>query len=578
MATASPTPMGSSHFAAHRRQPSRNAYMPPPTSRPQLQRTESVPIAPAHTRTYSLNDSSDDEIPFHMLKFSAATNALLNDAAPAQSSIGQAKRKTPSPVGKITPIDFGRTKTSPVGDREINPLPRRVVRLSGTPSSLKRVTSLGSSLNKRAEDLEIPARNESPLDVSTPAQVKRKVRLPVSGSHRLSSGSVGSRRTGSAQRDASEEPAHSEYPSTISRGPLATSQGSVSRYGNIGITRHGEEVGMQSSMRIKRVAKAGLLSGPARRGRRRMTEEEQSPLEEHGDGLDAAGSSQNPESQESAYMPASQEAAAISSQEQERSFESLYRPQQRDFASNGSPLGAKDFGSSLLKARSPPPSQPLSAQQAGSGRPLSDKISSYRVPAARIDLPSAHDQENEAPPTFKRNKHAPLMHMDTLEKKPARSESVDTDAIMRTASPVRQPLAARSRNTPLRPAPPPPKMSLLDAATSTAGAAASTSAGQKKNRMKLNGKVFTRLDVIGRGGSSRVYRVMAENSKFFALKRVSLDDADESAVRGFKGEIDLLRKLEHVERVIRLYDYEMNDEKNTLSVVSRFDLCLTDVY
>ena len=61
---------------------------------------------------------------------------------------------------------------------------------------------------------------------------------------------------------------------------------------------------------------------------------------------------------------------------------------------------------------------------------------------------------------------------------------------------------------------------------------------------------------------------MAENSRFFALKRVSLDDADEAAVRGFKGEIDLLKKLEGVERVIRLYDYELNEDKGTLSVVS----------
>lgn len=61
---------------------------------------------------------------------------------------------------------------------------------------------------------------------------------------------------------------------------------------------------------------------------------------------------------------------------------------------------------------------------------------------------------------------------------------------------------------------------------------------------------------------------MAENSKFFALKKVNLEDADENAVRGFKGEIDLLDKLKAVDRVIRLYDYELNEDKGTLSVVS----------
>lgn len=111
-------------------------------------------------------------------------------------------------------------------------------------------------------------------------------------------------------------------------------------------------------------------------------------------------------------------------------------------------------------------------------------------------------------------------------------------------------------------------MSILETATSTAGAATTSQASGKRNRLKVNGKPFTRLDCIGRGGSSRVYRVMAENSNFFALKRVSLEDADEMAVRGFKGEIDLLKKLETVDRVIRLYDYELNEEKGTLSVVS----------
>jgi serine/threonine-protein kinase TTK/MPS1 len=60
---------------------------------------------------------------------------------------------------------------------------------------------------------------------------------------------------------------------------------------------------------------------------------------------------------------------------------------------------------------------------------------------------------------------------------------------------------------------------------------------------------------------------MAENSTFYALKKVNLEDADEGAVQGFKGEINLLEKLKGEERVIRLYDYEMNDEKGILSVV-----------
>jgi serine/threonine-protein kinase TTK/MPS1 len=298
-----------------------------------------------------------------------------------------------------------------------------------------------------------------------------------------------------------------------------------------------------------------------------MTEEEQSPLEEQADALDAAGASQPAESQESQEQQ-SQEHDKGSSQEAEKSWGSIHAPAYRDYAAHGSPVRPKDLIDSILRSKSPSPPVLSYSQQSKSSRPLSQAIPAFKLPAPRVDLPSAHDQENEAPPTFKRNKQPQLLQLGKIEKPVPRPQGVDMDAIMKTASPERRPLAPRSRNTPLRPAPPPPKMSILDAATSNAGAAAASTAGQKRNRLKVNGKVFTKLDTIGSGGSSRVYRVMAENSKFFALKRVSLADLDESIVSGFKGEIDLLQKLSHIERVIHLYDYEMNDEKNTLSVVS----------
>lgn len=105
-------------------------------------------------------------------------------------------------------------------------------------------------------------------------------------------------------------------------------------------------------------------------------------------------------------------------------------------------------------------------------------------------------------------------------------------------------------------------MSILDAATSNAG-----SRNKKSVHYVLNGKTYRRLDCIGRGGSSRVFRIMAENYRIFALKRVNLEDADMAAIAGYKGEIDLLKKLENVDRVIRLYDYEINEDKGVLSVM-----------
>jgi serine/threonine-protein kinase TTK/MPS1 len=539
-----------------------------------------VPVESHHARTYSLNDSSDDEIAPPMS--SALTNALLNAATPSvgkspitEARISPARNANGSFHGRAASVNTVPDRISPNGARAQSPYPRRIVRLSGTPGSFtrRRTSSLSSAVRKPNEIA--PVKAESPLDLSTPAPVPRTVRLPVtsSGNYGLSAGSSGklSSRTDSASRDEEAAPGSQEYPTTIARSHLATSQGSVSRYGTVGRTRYGEDAGLQSSMRVKRVVKVAgqFMKGPARRGRRRMEDEEQSPVDEQGDGLDAAGSSQEPQNPGSQTSePQSQDSG--SGREQDAKVGSFYSSSYRDFAS-GSPISSKEKIDSVLRSKSPPPpTLAVSQRSAESNSQAAPQPVQpvFKVPAPRPDLPSAHDQENEAPPTFKRNKQTPVILMDKMEIVPVRPESMDLD-VLRAATPSdRRPLAPRSQNTPRRPAPPPPKMSILDAATSTAGAATASNAGGKKNRLRVNGKHFTRLDCIGRGGSSRVYRVMAENSRFFALKRVSLDDADEAAVRGFKGEIDLLKKLEGVERVIRLYDYELNEDKGTLSVVS----------
>lgn len=64
-----------------------------------------------------------------------------------------------------------------------------------------------------------------------------------------------------------------------------------------------------------------------------------------------------------------------------------------------------------------------------------------------------------------------------------------------------------------------------------------------------------------------MYCVMAENYKLFALKKVKLEDCDETAMRGFKGEIDLLERLKDVDRVVRLFDWELDNDKQILSVL-----------
>ena len=48
---------------------------------------------------------------------------------------------------------------------------------------------------------------------------------------------------------------------------------------------------------------------------------------------------------------------------------------------------------------------------------------------------------------------------------------------------------------------------------------------------KVNGKTYGKLDMIGKGGSSRVYRVITPSNEIFALKRVSLDRTDQETMQ-----------------------------------------------
>jgi len=328
-------------------------------------------------------------------------------------------------------------------------------------------------------------------------------------------------------------------------------------------------VAPQSSMRVKRVGNApgSFLSGPARRGRRRQSEEDGDGQGE-GEGM---GSSQEPESQRPQFME-----PALGEQPASSFFASSYR----DFAASGSPVSAKDSARAAIRK------QASNADIAvARTKDSEDHMGlAFKVSAPPLELPSGHDKENEIPSAFRRSKPVSDILLDKELAKPLQPLHVDIGQL-RHQSPERKALAPKSHNTPHRPAPPPPpKMSVVETATTAAGASATGQANKKRQvLLRVNTKTYTRIDCIGRGGSGKVYRVSAENGKMLALKRVSLENADENTVKGFKGEIDLLKRLTGIDRVIQLIDHELNIEKHMLSVVSNIATCsiyalvLTDV-
>ncbi|RUP52241.1 hypothetical protein BC936DRAFT_150067 [Jimgerdemannia flammicorona] len=88
-----------------------------------------------------------------------------------------------------------------------------------------------------------------------------------------------------------------------------------------------------------------------------------------------------------------------------------------------------------------------------------------------------------------------------------------------------------------------------------------------KGIMVVNNRQFTRLDTIGRGGSSKVYKVMTTNHHIYALKKVMFDKADQSAISGYINEINLLKRMAGHERIIKMYDSEVNYDKSYLMML-----------
>lgn len=325
-------------------------------------------------------------------------------------------------------------------------------------------------------------------------------------------------------------------------------------------SRNGDDPGAQSSLRVKRVGRltGTFLNGPARRGVLRRQSEENDDLQNDPatDGIKEDNPITNGDADYKTSAKSSPKVSWAAPGPPSEVAEDRYF----DAAGPGRSFSPKSYGS---QSKSTP----------GSSSGISSKPSSAREqPAYKIPslppLPSAHDQENEPPPTFKKSKPQGFNFLDKPEKLPVvygegRKENAETPA----GNSPRKVLSTRDRNTPHRPAPAPPKMSVLETATASGGAATASQSRKKRSQVSINHKAFTRLDLVGRGGSSRVYRVMAENCKIFALKRVNLDDVDPLTLAGYKGEIDLLKKLENLDRVVRLFDWELNHDRKNLSVL-----------
>jgi serine/threonine-protein kinase TTK/MPS1 len=88
--------------------------------------------------------------------------------------------------------------------------------------------------------------------------------------------------------------------------------------------------------------------------------------------------------------------------------------------------------------------------------------------------------------------------------------------------------------------------------------------------VRVAGRSYLRLECIGKGGSSKVYRVLGEDLGTYALKRVRLARVDAASLAGYTNEIALLRRLAGSRYIIRLVGSEVCRESRCLHVVMEY--------
>jgi hypothetical protein len=81
-----------------------------------------------------------------------------------------------------------------------------------------------------------------------------------------------------------------------------------------------------------------------------------------------------------------------------------------------------------------------------------------------------------------------------------------------------------------------------------------------KSYYTVNEHSYQKIELIGKGGSSKVYKIISDAGKILALKRVKLKGLDTMTIDGLMNEVELLTKVADDDRIIKLWDWEKTDE------------------
>lgn len=90
---------------------------------------------------------------------------------------------------------------------------------------------------------------------------------------------------------------------------------------------------------------------------------------------------------------------------------------------------------------------------------------------------------------------------------------------------------------------------------------------QEKNILRVNAASYLKLGVMGKGGSSKVYRALAKDYSVVAIKKVKIANLDKKAIDGYANEIALLKKLRGNPAIIQMHDSDVDMKRKAIFLV-----------
>ncbi|TDH66049.1 hypothetical protein CCR75_007123 [Bremia lactucae] len=86
-------------------------------------------------------------------------------------------------------------------------------------------------------------------------------------------------------------------------------------------------------------------------------------------------------------------------------------------------------------------------------------------------------------------------------------------------------------------------------------------------KVMVNGQKYIKLEQIGSGGSSKVYRMLGPDLKIYALKKIKLKKLDAKTVAQFTNEIELLKLLQGNPYIIKLIAAEQDLQQRQINLI-----------